>query len=95
MKDGAVLINVARGSVVHTPDLTEALRSGKLSYAALDVLETEPPEKSEPLRALENVILHSHIASCSPSAAIKLRRTAASIVAAAAEDRPLPNIVNP
>lgn len=95
MKDAAMLVNVARGSVVHTQDLTAALQSGKLSYAALDVLEVEPPERDHPLRALDNVILHSHIASTSPAAAYKLRHTAASIVAAAAEGRPLSNVVNP
>ncbi len=94
MKDGAVLINVARGSVVHTDDLTDALQSGKLAYAALDVLETEPPGNDHPLRSLDNVLLHSHLASSSPAAAHRLRSTAASIVAAAAQGHPLPNVVN-
>ena len=43
MKDGAILVNVARGAVVCTDDPSDALRSGKSSFAALDVLEVEPP----------------------------------------------------
>lgn len=62
MKDGAVLINTARGPVVNTSDLRDALISGKLSFAAVDVLEKEPASPDDPLTGLENCIVTPHIA---------------------------------
>ena len=62
MKSGAVLINTARGEIVNPDALAEALRSGKLSYAALDVHVKEPIPEDYPLRGLDNAILTPHIA---------------------------------
>ena len=61
MKEGAVLINTARGPVVNAGDLAEALRSGRLSFAGIDVHETEPIPDDYPLKKAENVILTPHI----------------------------------
>lgn len=60
MKDGVVLINTARGKLVNENDLAEALESGKVRYAGLDVYQQEPPTES-PLLALENVMLTPHL----------------------------------
>ena len=64
MKDGAYLINVARGGVVNEEALLKALDSGKLAGAAMDVLEKEPPENSHPLLTYkkDNLILTPHAA---------------------------------
>lgn len=94
MKDRSILVNVARGAVVSTESLIAGLQSGKLAFAAVDVLETEPMPAHSPLRTMDNVIVHSHIASASESAVTKLRRDAASLVACAAKGKPLRNVVN-
>lgn len=60
MKTGSVLINVSRGAVVKEDDLTEALLSGKLSGAALDVFEEEPLKKDSPLWDMEHVAITPH-----------------------------------
>ena len=62
IKDGAILVNTARGGLINTKDLSDALTNGKLSFAALDVHEEEPFPESYPLKKLDNVILTPHIA---------------------------------
>lgn len=62
MKDGAIFINTARGAVAVEQDLVDALDSGKLSFAAIDVLETEPMAQDCKLLKAKNCILTPHIA---------------------------------
>ncbi|GAB5380883.1 MAG: phosphoglycerate dehydrogenase [Aliiglaciecola sp.] len=65
MKDGAILMNAARGTVIDIDALTEALESGKLNGAAIDVFPVEPKSNTEefisPLRKFDNVILTPHV----------------------------------
>jgi len=60
IKSNAIIINTARGSLINQSVLYDALITGKLSGAALDVFEKEPIEESNPLKGLKNVILTSH-----------------------------------
>lgn len=61
MKKGSVIINTSQGKVIDEKALAEALKSGKLCCAGLDVLEEEPPSKNNPLFKLENAVLSPHI----------------------------------
>lgn len=63
MKNDAVLINMARGSILVEDELVEALQQGIIGGAALDVFEEEPLPKDHPLTQFENVLLTPHIAS--------------------------------
>ncbi|MDQ2697738.1 MAG: D-glycerate dehydrogenase, partial [Actinomycetota bacterium] len=63
MKDTAYLINMARGAVVNTGDLIEAVKTKKIAGAALDVFEQEPLPLDHPLVELEGVVLLPHIGS--------------------------------
>ena len=60
MKPSAYLINVARGPIIDEPALIEALSQGRVAGAALDVFEREPPDLSNPLLTMENVISTAH-----------------------------------
>ena len=94
MKNGAMLVNTSRGTLVKTDDLTAALKSGQLSAAALDVTDPEPINMDNPLVKLDNVIINPHLASASLGAVDKLRKGVANIVAMAVKGQKLPNIVN-
>jgi D-3-phosphoglycerate dehydrogenase len=61
MKDGVIALNIARGGIWEEQALAEALKSGKIAGAAIDVYESEPPGKQHPLLSLNNVILSPHI----------------------------------
>ena len=61
MKNGAVIVNTSQGKVIDEKALNEALKSGRISYAGLDVFEEEPPPKDNPLFELNNTVLTPHI----------------------------------
>lgn len=63
MKKGVVLINIARGEIIDEEALIEALKSGHIKAAGLDVFQEEPIKKAHPLFDLDNVILTPHMAS--------------------------------
>jgi len=63
MKDDALIINTARGSIIDEKALIEELKKGRF-FAFLDVTDPEPPAADSPLRTLENVVVVPHIAGC-------------------------------
>lgn len=94
MKPTAILINASRGGVVDDAALIEALRSGTIAGAGLDVFENEPKFNPEFLE-LKNVVLAPHIASSSKATRHKMAMLAAeNLVAALTTGKP-PNLLNP
>ena len=94
VKPGALFINVARGDLVDTAALIDAIHSGRLGGAGLDVCDPEPIPPDSPLLAMDKVILTPHVASASEPAVNKLRTSAAETAAKALSGEPLPNVVN-
>lgn len=68
MKPGARVLNCARGGIINEADLYEAIKSGKIAGAALDVYETEPLPKEFPLRDLPQVIMTPHLGASTEEA---------------------------
>jgi glycerate dehydrogenase len=76
MKDGVLLVNTARGELIVETDLTEALNSGKVGGAALDVISSEPMKKENPLLNAKNCIITPHIAWATKASRERLMNTA-------------------
>lgn len=89
MKKGAYVINCARGGTVNEKDLYEALVSGQIAGAAMDVSEVEPMSAQNPLLTLDNVIVTPHIGMYSKEAIGAVSLICAQNAAACAEDKPL------
>jgi len=94
MKPGVRIINCARGEVVHLGDLYEALISGHVAGAALDVFPYEPPDPDLPLLKLPNVISTPHLGASTDEAQVKVAEMIAKQIGAYLIDGVIINAVN-
>jgi D-3-phosphoglycerate dehydrogenase len=94
MKEGALIVNTARGGIVDETALADALRSGHLGGAALDVFETEPPAADNPLLGLANAILTPHLGAATREAQDKAGIAIAEMVRLALKGEFVPYAVN-
>ena len=95
MKNEAFLINAARGPLVDETALYDALASGKIAGAGLDVMEDNVPPRDHPLLGLDNVIITPHVAFFSQESTLELEQRAAAEVVSVLQGRMPDNLVNP
>jgi D-3-phosphoglycerate dehydrogenase len=94
MKDGVIIVNAARGGIIDEKALFEAIKSGKVYAAALDVYEKEPPDPEDPLIRLENVITTPHIAASTREAQLNVGMIIAEDIINMVRGLPVRNAVN-
>ena len=87
MKKGVLLVNTARGAVIDEPAMIEALQTGQIGHAALDVFVEEPLPPGNPFIGLENVTLSAHSAFRTPEASETLLRRALDIAVQVAQGK--------
>ena len=73
MKDGVMIINCARGGIINELDIAEAIKSGKVGGAAIDVFEPEPPDFTSPIFRLDkNMVFTPHLGASTKEAQTKV-----------------------
>jgi phosphoglycerate dehydrogenase-like enzyme len=92
MKQGALLVNAARGPVVHTSALLAALNCGRIR-AAIDVTDPEPLPETHPLWSAPNLLITPHIASSTPMFMVRAMQLAAAQIDRYLRGEPLENVV--
>ena len=95
MKNTAIIVNTARGPIIDEQALIQALQSGAIAGAGLDVLEQEPPALDNPLLSMENVLISPHVASATTRMRPETRRRVGREVALVLRGRWPMSCVNP
>ena len=93
MKDGAILLNTARGPLLDEKDVAEALASGKLRGAAVDVVSREPILESNPLLSAPNCIITPHMAWAPTESRQRILECTSRSISAFLDGKPI-NTVN-
>jgi len=94
MKKGVRIINAARGALINETDLAEAIKSGQVAGAAVDVYAEEPPPAGHPLIGLAGVIDTPHLGASTEEAQVAVAIEAAELVVAALTKGEYKNVVN-
>ncbi|MDD2765336.1 MAG: phosphoglycerate dehydrogenase [Opitutaceae bacterium] len=95
MKPGVIILNCARGEIIHTPDLVAALQSGRVAGYGADVLDQEPPPADHPLLRLPNCIITPHVGSRTYESVVRQATTAVrNLILAMNGEKPIAQ-VNP
>ena len=95
MKKSAILINVGRGKLVNTDDLVEALRTGEIAGAGLEVVDPEPLPDDHPLWGMKNCTMTPHMGASWQVADLHLGEIFNANAAAWEEGKPLPTLIDP
>ena len=95
MKPGAILVNTARGGIVDERALAQALESGHIYAAGIDVFEREPVPMDNPLLRHPRVVLAPHLGSATVHTRARMADLAVENALAALQGRPMPNCANP
>jgi D-3-phosphoglycerate dehydrogenase len=94
MKKGVRIVNAARGNLIHEGDLAEAIKSGQVAGAAVDVYSEEPPPAGHPLVGLPGVIDTPHLGASTEEAQVAVAVEAAELIVAALLHGDYRNVVN-
>jgi D-3-phosphoglycerate dehydrogenase len=94
MKKDARIVNCARGPIINEADLAEAVKSGQIAGAALDVFEKEPLDPASPLIGIPNIILTPHLGASTEEAQINVAIDVADAVVAVLKGEPISTAVN-
>lgn len=95
MKQDAFLINAARGPLIDETALYDALKTGTIAGAGLDVMVDNSPSRDHPLLSLDNIIITPHVAFFSQESTLELEQRAAAEVVSVIQGRMPDNLVNP
>jgi glycerate dehydrogenase len=93
MKPSAIIINTSRGPLINEQDLADALNTGRIAGAALDVLSAEPPAAQNPLLTAKNCIITPHNAWISKEARQRIMKTTIANIEAFLQQKPINRVV--
>jgi phosphoglycerate dehydrogenase-like enzyme len=94
LKPGATVVNVGRGTVIDEPALIDALHTGRVGFAALDVFATEPLPSDSPLWSLPNVLISPHTAALSKHEDRRIAEVFCDNATRLLDGRTLRNVIN-
>lgn len=95
MQQGAIIVNTSRGGIVNEAALYEALKSGTIAGAGIDVFEAEPPPSDHPLFALPNIVLSPHVAGVTEASMKAMALAVADVIDSMAANQPFATLLNP